>query len=214
MAEEILDIYDENFVHLGQMSRDDAHTTGSWHRTIHCWIVRPNEEGFVLFQKRGRHKKLFPNTLDITAAGHYEAGEMPEHGVREIFEELGIKVKFSELIPLGLKYDIAKVGKIIIREFSDVYLLNRSEAPQNYILNPNEVEGLVEIRISDGLRLFSGEADSAVASGIEWDPEKQVWNQIKRLIKVTDVFPRFDPYYYKIFIIAKWLLAGERYLSI
>ncbi len=214
MSKEFLDVYDENLTHLGQMSRDEVHATGAWHRTIHCWIVRPYRDGYVLFQKRGRHKKLFPNALDITAAGHYEAGEKPEQGVREILEELGITVNFSDLIPLGIKVDLAKIGDVINREFNDVYLLRRPEAPKDYPMDPTEVEGLVEIQISDGLRLFSDQTDSVPAIGVEWDMERKEWNQIEMPVKIADFIPRVDPYYYKIFIMARGLLHGDPYLSI
>jgi len=168
----------------------------------------------VLFQKRGRDKKLFPNALDISAAGHYSAGEKPQDGVREILEELGLAINFSELIPLGVKFDVAKIGDVVNREFCDVYLLRRSEAPSEYKMDSNEVEGLVQMDIAEGLSLFSGERASAHVQGVEWDAQTEKWNAIEMDVQTKDVIPRIDPYHLKIFIMAQRLLNGEKYLSV
>ncbi|MEO0127647.1 MAG: NUDIX hydrolase [candidate division WOR-3 bacterium] len=214
MSKESVTIYDENLKEMAVLSRDEAHQTGGWHRSIHCWIIRPIEQGYVLFQKRGRDKKLFPNFLDITAAGHYKSGESAREGTREILEELRVDVKFEDLIPLGIKIDVAKVGDVINREFCDVFILIRKESPEQYNLDPSEVEGLVQIKINDGLKLFGGEVDKVTAEGIEWSKDTQKWRKIKIEVSSTDFIPRIDPYYYKIFIMAKLVLAGEKYISI
>ena len=211
---EILDIYDENLVSLGSVTRDEAHQNGNWHRTIHAWILRPLNDGYVLFQKRGKFKKLFPNTLDISAAGHYSHGETYKEGVREITEELGIVVNYNELIPLGIKMDIAKVGNIINREFCDVFLLIRNESPSEYIIDETEVEGLVQIKIQDGLDLFANRINTIPAEGVEWSKEKNNWQNISIDVKLNDFIPRIDPYYFKIFIIANSYMRGDKDLSI
>lgn len=214
MGKELIDIYDENLNKVGKMSRDEAHRTGKWHMSIHCWIVRPVDKGYVLFQKRGRDKKIFPNVLDITAAGHYKSDESAKDGVREILEELGITVKFEDLIPLGIKIDVAKVGDIVNREFCDVFLLTKDEEPDKYLLNALEVEGLVQISISDGLKLFSKQVDKVQAEGIKWVKESGSWKKIKIKVSESDFIPRIDPYYYKVFIMAELLLLRKKNLSI
>lgn len=214
MEEEFIDVFDENMTKVGVMDRNEAHAKGAWHKTFHCWIVSGLNDGNVLFQKRGRHKKLFPNYLDITAAGHYVSGEDAKDGLREILEELGLSVSFSDLIPLGKKFDIAKVGNIINREFCDVFLLRKDLKPDEFNPDPEEVEGLVAMDIDSGLALFKGEVGKAKVEGIEWDMEKKVWNMITMDIGTDTIIPRIDPYYYKIFIMAKGLLNGEKYLSI
>lgn len=214
MNKEMIDIYDENLKRIGTVSRDEANNSGVWHRSIHIWIVRPIMNGFVLFQKRGRDQKLFPNLLDVSAAGHYQSGENVREGVREIFEELGIYVTYEELVPLGIKIDVAKIGDITNREFCDVFLLLRSESPEEYHMDPSEVEGLVQIKIGDGLKLFCGEVDQVPAEGVKWLKEKNTWNKIRINVRISDFVPRVDPYYFKIFIMAKALISKEKYLSI
>ncbi len=56
-----------------------------------------NDRGEVLLQRRSANKKYYPNTWAL-CTGHVEKGESSrEAAVREIKEELGISVCFSEL---------------------------------------------------------------------------------------------------------------------
>jgi isopentenyldiphosphate isomerase len=171
MSEEIVDIFDENYRHLGTSTKTEARKNGNWVQSIHAWIVSPRDNGYVLFQKRGKHKKIYPNALDISVAGHYRAGEKIEDGVREISEELGLVVNFNDLIPLGVKLDIGKAGDNIIHEFCHTYLLKSELEPRDYEFVDGEVEGLVKISIEDGLALFSGKVNEVMSYGIEWLPD-------------------------------------------
>lgn len=214
MPDEIVDIYDENLSHIGVKSKSEAHKLGLWHRAIHCWIVRPESPGYVLFQKRGRNKKVYPNSLDISAAGHYTAGETAEKGVREIVEELGFAAKYSDLIPLGIKIDVGQVSGHIVREFCDVFLLKENRPPDQYKVNEAEVEGLVQMSIPDGLNLFSGKRSSVRVNGIEYDHEKAGWLPYSAEVTKQQVIPRVDSYYYKVFICSDLLLHGYPHLAI
>src|SRR5215510_7041074 len=100
---EIFDIYDENMRHIGTKERSAVHRDGDWHKTFHAWVIFRDERGdWVLLQKRSADKDTFPNLLDISAAGHYSAGETMQDGLRELHEELGLtEAKFEDLIPLG-----------------------------------------------------------------------------------------------------------------
>src|SRR5574341_1276798 len=122
---ELIDIYDDRFQKIGTKTRWEAHRDGDWHRTFHCWIVyrdAATRQDYMVAQRRGPDKHFFPNLLDITAGGHYAAGETVRDGLREVHEELGIEVDFERLIPLGVRLDVAVDGSIINREISDVFL--------------------------------------------------------------------------------------------
>jgi isopentenyldiphosphate isomerase len=215
MADELISICDENMQPLGRAMKALAHRTGLWHEAIHCWFVR--REGtrtYLLFQKRGAEKALFPDYLDITAAGHYQAGEVMRDGVREILEELGHGVAFEDLIPLGIKIDLGKTDTILNHEFCHVFLHETQLEISDFTPNPEEVEGLVEIDILDGLALFSGQVDRVVARGTVWDRIAQVWKPIEMLVGIQQFIPRIDSYYYKMFINAERYVAGYRHLAI
>ncbi len=40
MADELIDIFDENMNLLGTAMKSQAHREGLWHKTFHCWLAR------------------------------------------------------------------------------------------------------------------------------------------------------------------------------
>ncbi len=212
---EFVDVFDEGMNSIGRMAKKEAHRTGAWHKSIHCWIVRSDETGqYVVFQKRSATKIAFPNFLDISAAGHYQAGEYIEDGVREIVEELGINVAFNELQYLGVKFDVYKDETMFNREFCETFLYQDNRPLFKYPIDCDEVTGLVQIKIQDGLDLFSGKLDSIKVTGIEYSEEKGKIEEIKITVNRNMFISRIDPYYGKIFMIAKAYFSGESQLFI
>ena len=213
MDEEILDIFDDNMEHIGTKPRSQVHVDGDWHKGFHCWIVsRVAEEESVVAQLRGPDKKLFPNALDISAAGHLLAGETIQDGLRELEEELGISVPFESLVSLGLRCEAVKIGNLTNREFDDVYLLRHDAPLEDYRLQEDEVTGLVRIRVSDGLDLFGGSCDAIPAKSLVVRGGRSVVEE--RSVAVSDFIPRKDAYYLKIFLMAKLYFEGFPYLAI
>ena len=101
---EILDIFDSSMNLIGTADREEVHKKGYWHQTFQGWIIKKREgKVYVVAQKRDKRKKTAPNMLDITAAGHLHAGETPLDGVRELEEELGIRIEPEKLINLGIR---------------------------------------------------------------------------------------------------------------
>ncbi|MFR3313045.1 MAG: hypothetical protein ACLTT2_02255 [Alphaproteobacteria bacterium] len=54
MADELIDIYDENMNHLGTAMKSQAHREGLWHRVFHCWIVNKDSKKSLVAVARGR----------------------------------------------------------------------------------------------------------------------------------------------------------------
>lgn len=98
---EFFDIIDSDGNVTGKIKeRSLAHEEGTFHKTAHIWIVRPNADGSfaVLLQKRSKNKDSDPGCFDISSAGHIPAGsDILESALRELEEELGIKAKASDL---------------------------------------------------------------------------------------------------------------------
>src|SRR5690348_15694820 len=106
------------------MERVQAHLAGEWHKTFHCWVVSSAGGGRILFQLRSPSMQNFPNMLDVSAAGHLEAGETVEQGVREVTEELGITFSPPDLAFLGYRVEVAdQANGQRNREYQAVYLL-------------------------------------------------------------------------------------------
>lgn len=215
---EMIDIYDPNIKWVGTKSRKQAHLDGDWHKAFHCWIVAKSENGpLMIVQRRGPDKSLFPNALDISAAGHYEAGEDIRGGIREIKEELGIDIDPGQLVSLGVKFDVAKVGDIVNYELDDVYLVELSSRLRDYNFDPEEVSGLALFGIEEGLDLFSGRRESITAKtlmAVRSNDGTISLEEEEVLIGTSDFIPRTDPYVYKVLILAKRYFAGEEHLVI
>jgi isopentenyldiphosphate isomerase len=210
--EELFDTYDDNLNHLGVKPRSLVHREGDWHQSFHCWIIYRDADGqdYMLVQRRAPGKDTFPNKLDITVAGHLSAGENPQHGVREIEEELGLKVVFNDLIPVGMRVNAVKPSpQMIDREFNHVFLLIHTQPLEAY--RPNvEVSGLARFKIDAGLAMCSGQVTYIQAEYL--DTASHTINTVT--LTWDDFIPDKDRYLYKILVLAKRCLNGENHLVI
>ncbi|AVF26700.1 isopentenyl-diphosphate delta-isomerase [Paenibacillus larvae subsp. larvae] len=166
---ENLSIYDDRGNHLGVASRSKVHSKGYWHETFHCWFIsREGGKDYIHFQIRSGQKKDYPNLLDISAAGHILSSESVADGIREVQEELGIKVSFKELIPLGVIKDEIIQGDFIDRELGNVFLyISKEELEERYKFQVEEVTGVIKIEFNSFYDLWIGRNDKIEASGIE-----------------------------------------------
>ncbi|NHM30041.1 NUDIX hydrolase [Neobacillus terrae] len=155
---EMLKIFNDVRKEIGVASRDEVHRLGYWHETFHCWIVSPGAE-YIYLQLRSKTKKDYPNLLDITAAGHLLADETAEDGVREIKEELGIDVPFEKLIPLGIIGYSMIQGDLIDKEFANVFLYEAEIDWDDFVLQEEEVAGIVRVKFEDFCDFWMGEAE-------------------------------------------------------
>ena len=93
---ELLDVVDENNNVIGQEERDVCLKKKLLHRAIHVFVF--NSKGELLIQKRSMKKKIYPGAWTSSCSGHVSAGQSyGEATVRELEEELGIKVRESDL---------------------------------------------------------------------------------------------------------------------
>lgn len=153
---EKLRTFDKNYRYIGDENRDIVHREGLWHETFHCWFI---DEQFIYIQKRSANKKDFPSLFDITAAGHLEADETVEDGIREIKEELGIQVDFSSLIKVGVIHDVIELQNFYDYEFSHVYLYPSTFIQEDFSLQEEEVESIHKVRQQDFIGLCLGKIE-------------------------------------------------------
>ncbi|MFC6041261.1 NUDIX domain-containing protein [Paenisporosarcina macmurdoensis] len=160
LEEEMLAVFDENHLKIGEQSRDIIHRQGLWHETFHCWIVHL-EEGipYLYFQQRSNVKKDFPNLFDITAAGHLLAHESVNDGIREVEEELGLTISMEELQPIGMIKDTILQGEFIDNEFAHTLLLIAEKFNIAFHLQKDEVSGIFTSPLSEVVRLYDKKVD-------------------------------------------------------
>lgn len=218
---EYIDIYDANMSPVApfKMERKEVVKTLHWHHTFDCWVIRRDgKDGKILLQLRSATKANNPNTLDISAAGNLQSGERHDvEGVREIEEELGIKVDPKELLYLGMIKEATDRPGYHSRNFCHTYFYETPHSITDYRPQVEEVDGLFEIGIAEGIKLFSGKLKTVEISGIAKDGN--AYKPTQRTISTADMCNAHDrcvltKYYLKIFLLAEAYLRGERRLVI
>ncbi|MCY4019766.1 MAG: NUDIX domain-containing protein [Chloroflexi bacterium] len=206
---EQFDIYDESLRHIGVKSREAVHRDGDWHQVFHCWMVgrELNGDEFVILQMRHDDKDMYPGKVDISAAGHLEAGESVADGVREIEEELGLRVNFEDLVPLGRRLGISRYRDVVDCQICHVFFCVCSRSLADYNYREDEVKGLLKLPLDAGLSLLSGEVDSVMVEAVGLRADRVT-------IGVGDFIPSVDHYALKTLILAKRYFAGEKHLYI
>lgn len=168
---ELLDVLNENGELTGQtMDRKEIHDQGIWHRCVHIWII--NSKGELLVQKRASHLDNFGGLWDISAAGHVSAGETTEEAaLKELREELGLVIPFSEFILLKeLKVSLPNNKTNGVKNHFDVvYLIKKDLNVEELILQEDEVEKVEFIHWRELKNRISQEKDNFANRSQEYE---------------------------------------------
>ncbi|MEK4386956.1 NUDIX domain-containing protein [Solibacillus sp. FSL W7-1464] len=171
---EYLKVFDQYYKQTGIEQRDFIHANGYWHEVFHCWIIeRTDSEWRIYLQLRSKNKKDYPNQFDITAAGHILASETVEDGVRELEEEVGINVRFSQLISLGvIPYSIDN-EKIKDYEFANVFIYELRGGIEQFTLQREELDGIYSVDLNQFILLATSKIKKIEVSGYKYINEKR-----------------------------------------
>jgi len=90
MADELLDVVNDEDLVTRQAMRSVVHRQGLWHRGVHVFLF--NEQGEMLIQKRSADRASSPSLLDCSVSEHVKAGESYlEAAMRGLKEEMGVE---------------------------------------------------------------------------------------------------------------------------
>ena len=212
MAEEKLDIFDDKYEFVGTAGKKEAHEKGMWHRVFTCLLLNTKTKS-VLMQKKVPSKYNFdrPDYLDISVGGHYQAGEELHEGIRELEEEVGVKVNFEDLVSLGVRQlAISPAENYIIREFMHIFLCPMDIDLKEYKLEEVEVAGLVELPIDKTIDLLNDKIKKIDCKGIFQSEGKQTIHKLE--ITTDDFIPSYlkgDQFMLRLLIAAKRYLKGD-----
>lgn len=166
-----------------------AHRDGLFHNVFHCWIINGNK---IWLQLRGKDKALFPNTLDISAAGHVQAGETPEEGgIREIQEEIGLEACKEDLIPVFMYVMAENYNTVRNREFAYNFFLKTEKSLKDLLMQEEEVDAMAEVTISDFIDLLEGDKKEIEASFVD-----RTSGGYQKIIGMKSMTPHDMSYYY------------------
>lgn len=122
--EEMIDVLNE---YTGEktgeiISKNEAHSKGIWHGSIHVLIVN-TDKSKTLLQKRSIEKKLYPNTWDIAVGGHISAGEDDiTSAKRELEEELGLNPEKLKIEKVDRVTEKLNNNGIISNEYVSIFI--------------------------------------------------------------------------------------------
>ena len=205
--DEKVDVLDARGEKTGRVAwKSEAHRLGLWHRSFHCWITAPEIASggpYLFVQQRAAGKDTWPNKLDVTVGGHLEAGESALDGLREVEEELGLRVAADELVPLGTRRAKKRIPAGLDCEFQEVFLLVRFLSPEDLRLQAEEVAAVLRLRLDDVETLYEGtEITTEEWAGGMTSPVS---------MRLADFIPDEDHYLLRIARAARATLAGERF---
>jgi len=140
MPDELIDIVDKNNKKTGRKKlKSEAHKNGWSHRSVHVCIY--NSKGELMLQLRAKNKVVFPDVWDISAAGHVGAGEKPPiSALREVEEEVGLKIKKTDLEFFKILKEKLNYKDIINNEFYYIYFLKFDGDIKKLKLQKSEVQ--------------------------------------------------------------------------
>ena len=115
------------------ITRGDDIPKNLYHLVVHVCIF--NAKNQMLIQQRQTFKKGWPNMWDVTVGGSAMIGENSRQAaMREVAEELGLKIDLKNTPPVITKY--------FSEGFDDIYILEKEIDISNLILQYEEVQAV------------------------------------------------------------------------
>lgn len=189
-------------------TRAQAVKDGDWLGGFQLWIIRTKPKPALIFQRRSSQKSTFPNLLDVSVAGHYQAGETVKNGLREVREEIGKHYRFNQLTYLGKKVFIGFDHQgHKLQTVNDVFFILDNDPMKSFILQKKEVTSLLIIPLTDLKAVFTKTRYQFVALGI-----RENYQTLANTITKADFIKNWDPYQYKIALLVEKFLKGEKNL--
>ena len=179
-----------------------------WIGTFNLWIIQNKPTPAIVYQIRSSKSSWASGKLDVTAGGHYSAGEALFDGLREVEEELGKKYKKEELAYLGRKMHVSPdVNGKMRQNIVDISFILDNSPLSTYVLEEAEVYAISSLPIAELIKVhtkpnyqFQAKALTADGSAIKLNVKK-------------DSFPfNWDNYHFKIALLADRFLKGEKNL--
>lgn len=179
-----------------------------WIGTFNLWIVQTKPVPAIVYQQRSPKSDWAPSKLDVTAGGHYSAGEKIFDGLREVKEELGISYKAKDLTYFGRKLHISPDIRGKMRQnVVDIFVVIDNSPLTDYVLQEEEVYAVCSCPIDKLIKTHTQKDYFFKVDALT--------NQRKKItIKVTkNSFPfNWDNYHFKIALLAGKFVKKEKHL--
>ncbi len=130
---EILAVVDKQDNVIGKATRKEVHMKGLLHREI--WVYVMNGKRQVLLQKRSDN-----GLWDHSCGGHFPYDQTYEDAaVRELEEELGLKVTLNQLQYLGKELVMKDTSEKKNNKFGKIFLYKTEKLPSEFTIDKGEI---------------------------------------------------------------------------
>lgn len=177
-----------------------------WIGTFNLWIVQNEPISSIVYQIRSPKSSWAPGKLDVTAGGHYEAGEELYDGLREVEEELGKKYLSKDIVYIGKKIHVSPdVNGNMRQNVVDISFIVDNSSIESYVLQESEVYAICCCPIDDLIKVntienYTFKVQALTSTGLK-----------EELLISKDSFPyNWDNYHFKVALLAKRFLSGEK----
>lgn len=154
--DELVEVLTEDGNLIGErINKISAHKNGICHGISAVALIDNN--GRLLIQKRADTKKDEPNKWDLSGAGHIDVDETPEEtAVREIHEELGIKVEKNKLKLIDTYLNKVKLNEeIYINHFTYLFLVQKDISVDDVVMQKSEVSSIMFVNKKEYINLLN-----------------------------------------------------------
>jgi len=189
-------------------SRAQALSDGDWIGTFNLWIVSRKPVPSIVYQLRSPDVTWAPNKLDVSAGGHYQAGEKLADGLREVDEELGRHYLPGGITYLGRKIYVGRdtAGRTK-NNVIELYMIEDDAPLADYKLDKEEVYGIVTCPVDELIRAHQDGGYSFNAVGYKYDG-----SELRQTV-TRDSFPQnWDNYHFKVALLVERYFKGEKNL--
>lgn len=145
LAEEIVDIVDENDNVVRQATWKEMFENSLLHRTANVIVF--NSKGEIFVHRRALDLKLYPGLYDVKFGGSVRAGETYDEAARrELFEEAGIDdVKLSPLFKCRNNRKENNVFRMVFKTVHDGKIeFDSSEVAEGRFMDASEISIMLE----------------------------------------------------------------------
>ena len=154
--EELVQVLTEDGILTGKyISKVEAHRKGICHGISVIAII--NSDGRLLIQKRSNTKKAEANKWDLSSAGHIDLDETADKAaIREMYEELGIKVEENDLKLIDTNLIKIKLSEeVYINHFTYLYIVMKDIDINKIIMHKSEVSNIRFVNKQEFLDLLN-----------------------------------------------------------
>ena len=180
---ELLDVLNNKGEVIGTKSRKEVLRNGDLHRTVHIWIL--NDYNELLLQKRNPKKDTYPNLWAISTAGHVITKETSKQAaIRELKEELNLKIKEEDLQFLFTIKRKQEMKEMKINCFDDVYLLKYNLDIEKTKLQKSELTDLMFVNYKQLKEIYNNNDPKFVPATEEHD---KLFKYLEKTLKDSDL---------------------------